>query len=106
MTAHSWPGNVRELRNVIDRALALTPAATSFAALPLTLGPGSEPGSALSMRTDLSYAEAKQLVLQEFEQRYLRDVLARCQGNISAAAREAVVDRKHFRDLLRRHGLI
>jgi DNA-binding NtrC family response regulator len=39
------------------------------------------------------------------ERRYLRDVLDRWGGNISTAAREAGVDRKHFRTLLGRHGL-
>ena len=31
--------------------------------------------------------------------------MARHQGNLSAAAREAQVDRKHWRELLRKHGL-
>jgi len=33
-------------------------------------------------------------------------VLARAGGNLSEAARQAGVDRKHFRTLSRRHGLI
>lgn len=58
------------------------------------------------MRSDLEYAEAKGAVLHAFEARYLRDVLTRCEGNISAAARESGLDRKHLRSLLRRHALI
>jgi len=107
--AHDWPGNVRELRNVIDRAVALSPRASGFDELRLTPGatlPGPGGDDPLAVRADLTFAEAKQLVLEAFEARYLRDVLARCEGNISGAAREANVDRKHLRTLLRRHGLI
>jgi DNA-binding NtrC family response regulator len=103
--AHGWPGNVRELRNTIDRALALSPGAQSFTELVLSLEPvGST--DAVGIRADLPYADAKQAVLHAFEARYLRDVLERCEGNISAAARESGLDRKHLRGLLRRHGLI
>jgi DNA-binding NtrC family response regulator len=105
LMAHHWPGNVRELRNVIDRAIALSPGARCFEELRISFSPitGAEP---LAVRTDLPYGDAKQALLTAFEQKYLADVLARCQGNISAAAREAGVDRKHLRTLLRRHGLV
>ena len=105
LRAHDWPGNVRELRNVIDRAVALSPAAGSFAELRLSVTPqGAE--EALSVRADLTFAEAKGALNTAFELRYLRDVLARARGNISAAAREADLDRKHLRTLLVKHGLL
>lgn len=44
--------------------------------------------------------------MDAFERRYLRDIFDRCDGNTSAAAREAGVDRKHFRSLLVRHGIL
>lgn len=106
LLAHDWLGNVRELRNVIDRAVALTPGAESFGALRISLSPQRGSDEALSVRSDLTFAEAKKLVLDTFELRYLRDVLERVGGNVSAAAREANVDRKHLRTLLRRHGLL
>ena len=105
--AHPFPGNVRELRNIVDRALALSPGAASFADLRLSVSltpAGDEVG--LAIRTDLPYVQAKQAILDNFEVRYLRDVLARSQGNISAAARASGLDRKHLRNLLRRHGLV
>jgi DNA-binding NtrC family response regulator len=59
----------------------------------------------LDYRGDLPYAQAKQILLDAFEARYLRDLITRNDGNISAAAREAELDRKHLRTLLRKHGL-
>jgi transcriptional regulator with PAS, ATPase and Fis domain len=102
---YDWPGNVRELRNVIERAIALSPGATSFAELRLAL---AEPAAnaELLVRTDLQYAEAKEVVLHAFERRYLREIFERAGRNISAAARESGLDRKHLRTLLARHGLI
>lgn len=105
--AFDWPGNVRELRNAVDRAIALSPGARSFE--DLKLEPGAGPlasGAPLAVRSDLPFAEAKAALLAEFERRYLADVLGRAEGNISAAAREAGLDRGHLRELARRHGLI
>jgi DNA-binding NtrC family response regulator len=102
LMAHHWPGNLRELRNVIDRATVLSPGATSFAELRLHISPQSA-DEALAIRTDLPFSEAKAAVLQNFELRYL---LARCEGNISAAARESGLDRGHLRTLLRKYGLV
>jgi DNA-binding NtrC family response regulator len=109
LTAHGWPGNVRELRNVIDRAIALTPGAQRFADLVIRIDPSqppAAPGDGLAVRSDLPYAEAKALVLHDLERRYLADVLARTGNNLSAASRESGIDRKHLRSLARKHGLI
>ena len=105
LMAHDWPGNVRELRNAIDRAVAFSPGVTCFEDLRLSVRPvtGMNP---FSVRTDLPYAEAKQQILQAFEQAYLADAFSRMDGNISAMAREIKVDRKHLRTLLRRNGLL
>jgi DNA-binding NtrC family response regulator len=106
LLAHGWSGNVRELRNVLDRALALAPAAQRFADLPIRVDGGPLAGDGLAVRTDLPYAEAKAVMLHELERRYLADVLAREAGNLSAASRTSGIDRKHLRTLARKHGLI
>ena len=65
----------------------------------------SDPGD-LIVRGDLPFAEAKQRVIDAFEARYLRQLFDRCEGNVSAVARAAEVDRKHLRTLLRKHGIL
>jgi len=112
LIAYDWPGNVRELRNVLDRALALSPQVTDFAGLRIMLpGEGlgdvmSGDGAELIVRHDLPFAQAKQELVDAFEARYLGQLFVRAEGNISAAARTAGVDRKHLRTLLRKHGLL
>lgn len=41
----------------------------------------------------------------QFERDYCSWLLARHNGNISAAAREARMDRKHLAELAKKHGL-
>lgn len=106
LCAHDWPGNVRELRNVIDRAVALSPGAERFDQLRLALGAAETNPDPLAVRTDLPFAEAKAAVIEALERRYLGELWADSDGNLSAAARRAGLDRKHLRTLLRRHGLL
>jgi transcriptional regulator with GAF, ATPase, and Fis domain len=41
----------------------------------------------------------------DFERRYLQAALAKCRGNLAAAARCSGMDRSNFRRLLKRYGL-
>jgi transcriptional regulator of acetoin/glycerol metabolism len=50
----------------------------------------------------LPWKEARERYLESFERSYAQALLARCDGNVSAAAREAGVDRKTFYALLKR----
>lgn len=52
-----------------------------------------------------SYRQTRAAFEADFEQRYVSWLLARHTGNISAAAREARMDRKHLHDLAKKHGL-
>jgi DNA-binding NtrC family response regulator len=52
-----------------------------------------------------SYGQTRSEFEADFEQRYVSWLLARHSGNISAAAREARMDRKHLHDLAKKHGL-
>jgi DNA-binding NtrC family response regulator len=94
-----WPGNVRQLKNVIERLTALHPGGV--------LGPEDieEDSPILDSAASFSalpWKDAREQYLASFESSYAQAVLARCSGNVSAAAREAGVDRKTFYALLKR----
>ncbi len=62
-------------------------------------------GAADALGIDLPFKEAKAKVVDSFERGYIDALLKRHAGNLSAAARAADIDRKHLRELLRKHGL-
>jgi DNA-binding NtrC family response regulator len=97
---HRWPGNVRELRNVVEAFIATgeAPALDAPSAPPPALGPSApEPQG--------TYRDVRKRMLDQFERRFLEELLARSQGNVSQAARMADMDRSHLIDMLRRHKL-
>ncbi len=99
LLGQSWPGNVRQLKNAMENLTALHPDGV--------LEPGDLAGDlpfteAVRSLSSLPWKEAREQYLASFESSYARAVMARCDGNISAAAREAGVDRKTFYALLRR----
>ncbi len=98
---HSWPGNVRELRNVVERSCLLTHGDS----INLDDALVEEAAPALGIRTDLPFKEAKGQLVEMFEREYIEDLMRRHKMNLSAAAREAQIDRKHLRELIRKYEL-
>jgi DNA-binding NtrC family response regulator len=98
---HAWPGNVRELRNVVERACLLSHGTTINIDDALV----HEAAPALGIRTDLPFKEAKGQLVDMFERKYIDDLMRKHKMNLSAAAREAQIDRKHLRELIRKYGL-
>jgi two-component system, NtrC family, response regulator GlrR len=99
LEAYDWPGNVREMEAVFERAVLLSSAAVITAEdleIPVTLNSPAQP---INMRS------AKNRVIMHFERAYLSDLLSRCTGNISHAARIAGKERRSFQRLLRKHNL-
>ena len=52
-----------------------------------------------------SYQAQRDRFATDFERRYVTWLLARHAGNVSAAAREAAMDRKHLHKLAAKHGV-
>ncbi|MEZ4403809.1 MAG: sigma 54-interacting transcriptional regulator [Kofleriaceae bacterium] len=90
-----WPGNVRELRSAVERAVVLGDAEPDDDG-------GCEPTELVA---GMSFRDAKEQAVARFERRYVRELIAAHQGNLSRAARSVRMDRNHLRDLAKRHDV-
>jgi DNA-binding NtrC family response regulator len=106
----SWRGNVRELQNTINRAVLLCNGKRiekKDLMLEAQVGSvdnnkGSDPFEKLQQ---LDYAGAKQIVLKEFTESYLRSAIGLSRGNISVAAKNCGMERQALQRLLRRYKI-
>jgi transcriptional regulator with GAF, ATPase, and Fis domain len=106
LAAHDWPGNVRELRNVLERATYLARAAGSAEVKLVTLPAAAEQrADVYAFEPSKSYRDTRARFEADFEKRYVKWLLSRHGGNISAGAREAQMDRKYLYDLAKKHGI-
>jgi transcriptional regulator with GAF, ATPase, and Fis domain len=89
LAAQSWPGNVRELRNAVERAALI----------------GWKPEPKAAPVDALTYQQAKERAVWEWERGWVERLLAAHQGNLSRAARATKMGRSHLRELARRYGV-
>jgi DNA-binding NtrC family response regulator len=111
MRRHAWPGNVRELRNVLERAWAMSGSpggqAARFRDLRLWLDPNAAaPQLSEVVDTALPFKEAKERWNDHFERRYVAMVFTTNASNVTRAAEHAGLSRRHFRELLYKHGIV
>ncbi len=110
LETRDWPGNIRELENYLHRAFIMSDGDT------IQLDPDSDPCALWDDAIDIdsvpngelgepNFATAKAKVVEEFERRYLKRLLAETGGNVSQAARFAGKERRAFGKLLRKHRI-
>ncbi|HEY1694815.1 MAG TPA: sigma 54-interacting transcriptional regulator [Polyangiaceae bacterium] len=113
-----WPGNVRELHNAVARILALGDRAfeerlerrSTQGAAPPAAPPGARPADgglaqilAAILDQDVPLPRARDVVVREFERRYVEKVLARHGGNVVRAAEASGIARRYFQILRARY---
>jgi len=106
---HTWPGNVRELRNAVARHIALGSLADTFARPPRAAAPAEgAPRSPEEAPIDtigevlkrlLPLTEARALVMDSFNERYVQAMLDAHGGNVTRAAAASGVARRYFQIL-------
>jgi two-component system response regulator HydG len=117
LEAYGWPGNVRELQNVVERACALVDGdVVKRRDLPeyviaresvrsAASAPEGDVDPRQASMQGVPLVEARERWMAVLEGTYLRDLLDRHDGNISAAAKAAGVDRKTFHRLVSKHQI-
>ena len=108
LQAHVWPGNVRELRNVLERVTSLAQDGEPVDAHLLGLDePSGLKADVSSPPVDITspFKEAKERLVQAWEREYVAALLAKCEGNVSLAARSGGLDRVYLHRLMKKHGL-
>lgn len=93
---HRWSGNVRELRNAIETALILGTVELEDGSVTDRVEVGSD---------TVPYKKARETALRRFERTYFTELMEKCEGNASKAARESKMDRPYMLSILKRHGL-
>ena len=90
LSQYHWPGNVRELENLMERAYILeTESVLTIEGFPPDLFGQGTAVSAFPIQAHLPLAEARRRVIDDFERRYLEELLLRNKGRISPSAEEA-----------------
>jgi len=92
--SYSWPGNVRELENKVKRAVIMSEK-KSLTPVDLDLAPTGDEGMTDSLKEVRSAAERE----------HVTKVLAKCDWNITKAAKEMGISRPTLHELLKKYRI-
>ncbi len=91
LVRRNFPGNVRELKSAVERSLVLGELCI----------PDETAQRESGLDFTLTYRQAKEQALGEWETQYIPELVARYDGNLSRAARAVSMDRNHLRKMLK-----
>lgn len=100
LQTRTYSGNVRELRNAVRAYAAIGVLEERRSSIPPP--PPSAPGG--DVRFDVPYLAQRDELVEQFTMRYVSELLLRTNGNQTAAAKLAGLDRTYFGRLLAKLG--
>jgi DNA-binding NtrC family response regulator len=111
LESYNWPGNVRELRNIVERMCILCDGdmieswhlPPEINRLPVHPTAVHLPNNWEEFRKIKK--QARDVVGEDLERRFLTQALSRAEGNVSRAAKEVGMQRTNFHALMRKYGL-
>jgi DNA-binding NtrC family response regulator len=104
LDSYAWPGNIRELENLICREYLLCDRDVIYIP-PLSGRADAEPNRDKANFASLSFKQAKELAVAEFEKQYLSQVLSAARGNVTKAASLVGKERRAFGRLLKKYDI-
>lgn len=105
LALHDWPGNVRELRNHVERSIVLESISLRTGASEHPTADARVVEGPRGVDANVPFKLAKEALVDAFEREYLEKLLAATGGNMSAAARQAGIDRMYLHRLAQKHQL-
>jgi len=106
MNSYAWPGNVRELENLIHREFLLSDGQKISIKLKTN---GAQHRKSLDRRlaqfVNRNFSTAKAMAIEDFEKKYLCNLISLAQGNVTLAAKMAGKERRALGKLLKKHGI-
>jgi transcriptional regulator with PAS, ATPase and Fis domain len=101
LKSHSWPGNIRELENLMEREFLLSEGADVLHLSFLDCQEGRQTAS----EERWNYRQAKAHVVEEFDRRFLQQLMRFARGNVALAARTSGKERRDLGRLLRKYAI-
>lgn len=106
LQAYDWPGNVRELQNAVERAVALTEGTyLDVEDFPERLVQTAPAASSNDPEDESDLLSIRKRIVQGFEREHIIRLLKESGGNISAAARQAGINRRSLYRLMQRYDI-
>lgn len=103
---YSWPGNIRELENIMERAFILeTQSILMPERFPLEIFHDQSSHTSLKINPTLPLAKARQIVIEQFEKAYLKDLLKHYHGRINQTAEASGITTRQLHKLLTKYGI-
>jgi DNA-binding NtrC family response regulator len=103
---YSWPGNIRELEKLMERAYILERSdQLTPASFPNELFENDNQAKTFPVDDSLPLAEARRHAINNFEQRYLKALMARNNGKMNKSAEEAGITTRQLHKLMVKYRL-